>query len=72
MNLYVDNSPVNANVNYEKGIVEFEAPLSSKKALVADFMFDVAVRFGADSFEYNMQEEGAFELSEIELIEVIE
>lgn len=72
LNLYIDNSPILANVNYEKGIIELEAPLPEDKILVADFMFDVAVRFGADNFEYNMQEEGAFELSEIELIEVIE
>lgn len=70
--LYVDNSQINANINYEKGIVELDAPLPARKSLVADFMFDIVVRFGADNFEYNIQDTGAVELSEIELIEVLE
>lgn len=72
LQLYVDNSLIKADVNFDQGIVELSEPLLMNKILVADFMFDVVVRFGADNFEYNIQDTGAFEISEIELIEVVE
>lgn len=70
--IYLDNEAIQIEVNYSNGIVTLERALDVNKILVADFLFDVVVRFGGDSFDYNMVDNGSIELSLIELFEVIE
>ncbi len=60
-----------AQVDYNNGIVSLEKPLAEDKVLITNYLFEVEVRFGLDSFEYHYHEDGSIELSEIELLEVI-
>ncbi len=71
VNLYINETKIEEDlVNYDKGTVTLQRPLARGEALTTDFMFDVMVRFGSDSFEYNHRPDGAVELSTIELVEV--
>jgi len=74
--LYIDNDTIDdltiETINYDTGIVTLKQPLPQKKTLIADFIFDIPVRFNNDSFEYFYCEDGSIELSIIELVEVIE
>lgn len=70
--LFKNNTEIFPNIDYDKGIIKLDSPLMFNEILVADFMFDVVVRFGADSFDYRFAKSGTVVLSDIELIEVIE
>ena len=70
--IYLENEEIDADVNYDKGILNLGRPLAREQILLADFIFDVAVRFSNDSFEYNYCNDGSVELEGIELLEVME
>ncbi|HJD55786.1 MAG TPA: TIGR02217 family protein [Rickettsia endosymbiont of Pyrocoelia pectoralis] len=69
--LYVSGVRTMGIVDYNEGIITLPNPLASEAVLTADFIFDIAVRFGLDSFEYSYSNDGSIALSEIELREVI-
>jgi len=69
--LYINNVRTMGIVDYNDGMVTLPNPLGQDATLTADFTFDVAVRFSADSFEYSYCSDGSIALSDIELIEVI-
>jgi uncharacterized protein (TIGR02217 family) len=70
--LYInDQEAEGAIINYNTGIIKLNSPLLSDQILVADFIFDVVVRFNNDSFEYMYRKDGSIELSTIELVEVV-
>ncbi len=58
-------------VDYNTGVVTLPKPLDKDQILTGNFIFDVAVRFASDSFEYFYSSDGSIELSPIELLEVI-
>lgn len=68
--VYINNVRVVSIVDYNEGVVTLPNPLAGGEVLTVDFMFDVAVRFSLDSFEYSYSNNGCIELSNIELIEV--
>jgi len=69
--LYINNARTMGIVDYNDGIVTLPNSLGEGVNLTADFIFDVAVRFSLDSFEYSYCNDGSITLSDIELIEVI-
>ena len=69
--LYIDDEEITAIINYDTGIIKLNNPLLQGQTLVADFIFDIAVRFNNDSFEYTYSKDGSKELSTIELCEVV-
>lgn len=70
--VYIDQEQVNADVNYNKGIIILQNPLNTNQILTATFKFEVPVRFAIDSFAYFYSENNAIEINEIDLIEVVE
>lgn len=69
--LYINNVRTMGVVDYNDGVVTLPNPLANGIILTADFIFDVAVRFSVDSFEYSYSCDGSIELSDIELVEVM-
>lgn len=69
--VYVNNVRVISIIDYNEGIVTLPNHLAEESILTADFIFDVAVRFSIDSFEYSYSNNGCIELCDIELREVI-
>lgn len=67
---FIDDTKVAAKVDYTSGVVYLSQPLDQDQILTGSFLFDVAVRFGSDSFEYFHSPDGSIELSQIELLEV--
>jgi uncharacterized protein (TIGR02217 family) len=72
VNIYVGSSKALVSVNYTSGIVTFPNPPEQGVEIVADFEFDVPVRFSLDNFGYQFKSDGSVELSDFELIEVNE
>ncbi|WP_341789474.1 TIGR02217 family protein [Rickettsia endosymbiont of Polydrusus tereticollis] len=68
--LYINNVKTDYSVDYNQGIITLPQALEHEQILTADFIFDVAVRFGSDSFEYAYCSDGSIGLSTIELVEV--
>ncbi|MDD9335151.1 MAG: TIGR02217 family protein [Rickettsiaceae bacterium] len=68
---YVNNINTEVEVDYNTGVVTLPKPLDKDQILTGNFIFDVAVRFASDSFEYFYSSDGSIELSPIELLEVI-
>ncbi|BFD46122.1 MAG: TIGR02217 family protein [Rickettsia endosymbiont of Sergentomyia squamirostris] len=68
---YVNNINTEVQVDYNSGVVTLPKPLDKDQILTGNFIFDVAVRFASDSFEYFYSSDGSIELSPIELLEVI-
>ncbi|WP_375327109.1 TIGR02217 family protein [Candidatus Tisiphia endosymbiont of Nemotelus uliginosus] len=62
---------IDLKVNYNSEVVNLEAPLEIGHILIANYLFEVEVRFGSDSFEYHYASDGSIELAELELLEVI-
>nr|WP_253308570.1 TIGR02217 family protein [Rickettsia endosymbiont of Ceutorhynchus assimilis] len=71
INLYINNVKTDYTADYTQGIITLPQTLELGQTLTADFIFDVAVRFKSDSFEYAYCSDGSIELSTIELTEVI-
>ncbi|MFY9589579.1 phage distal tail protein, Rcc01695 family [Rickettsia endosymbiont of Halotydeus destructor] len=69
--LYINNVKTDYAVDYNQGIITLPKALEQEQILTADFMFDVAVRFKGDSFEYTYCSDGSIALSDLELTEVI-
>ena len=69
--LYINNVRTTGVIDYNDGAITLPNPLNHDEFLTADFVFDVAVRFSVDSFEYSFCKDGSIELSDIELMEVI-
>ncbi|HJD65542.1 MAG TPA: TIGR02217 family protein [Rickettsia endosymbiont of Bembidion nr. Transversale] len=69
--LYINNVRTMGIIDYNDGAITLPNPLNQDEILTADFVFDVAVRFSVDSFEYSYCGDGSIELSDIELMEVI-
>lgn len=69
--LYINNVRTIGIVDYNDGVITLPNSLGQDAVLTADFIFDVAVRFSLDSFEYSYCSDGSIELSSIELTEVI-
>jgi uncharacterized protein (TIGR02217 family) len=70
--LYLNNIELSAEVDYESGMVLLPRSLKKGEILLAEFTFDVMVRFGSDNFNYHLRDDGAVEISKIELVEVTE
>jgi uncharacterized protein (TIGR02217 family) len=70
LKLLLNGEPFEAVVDYDKGLIVLENALSQDQTLVASFTFDLMVRFCSDSFEYNLADDGTFELLNLSLIEV--
>ncbi|MFU7500905.1 MAG: TIGR02217 family protein [Candidatus Tisiphia sp.] len=68
---YVNDINTEVQVDYNTGVVTLPKPLDKDQILTGNFIFDVAVRFASDSFEYFYSSDGSIELSPIELLEVI-
>ncbi|MFP3018237.1 MAG: TIGR02217 family protein [Candidatus Tisiphia sp.] len=68
---YVNDINTEVQVDYNTGVVTLPKPLDKEQILTGNFIFDVAVRFASDSFEYFYSSDGSIELSPIELLEVI-
>ena len=69
--LYINDKEAEALIDYNTGVIQLNSLLLQDQVLVADFMFDIAVRFNHDSFEYIYSKDGSIELSTIELVEVV-
>ncbi|XVN40273.1 MAG: TIGR02217 family protein [Rickettsia endosymbiont of Argas persicus] len=69
--LYINNVRTMGVIDYNDGTITLPNPLAQDAVLTADFVFDVAVRFSADSFEYSYCSDGSIELSNIELKEIV-
>ena len=67
---FVEGTKMVAKVDYDSGQVALLEPLDKDQVLIGSFLFDVAVRFANDSFEYFHSADGSIELSQIELLEV--
>lgn len=70
--IYIDGSEALVCINYTNGIVTFSTPPAQGAIIIADFEFDVPVRFSSDNFGYHFKSDGSTELSDLELIEVNE
>jgi len=70
--LYLGGMEFESEIDYEKGVILLSRSLEIGEELIADFMFDVAVRFTSDSFEYKFRPDGSIEIADMELIEVAE
>lgn len=70
--LYLGGIELESEINYENGVVLLPRPLQMGEELIADFIFDVTVRFASDSFEYKFRPDGSIEIGDMELIEVAE
>ena len=57
-------------IDYEAGIVTLSNPLAIDKKLIAEFEFDVEVRFNRDDFSYSYSIDGSIKLADFNLIEV--
>lgn len=68
---FCNNIPIEGAVDYNNGLVILANPLAQAQILIANYFFEVEVRFSLDSFEYHYSADGSIELSEIELLEVI-
>ncbi|WP_425363370.1 phage distal tail protein, Rcc01695 family [Candidatus Tisiphia endosymbiont of Hybos culiciformis] len=68
---YVNDINIAVQLDYNTGLVTLPSPLDKGQILTGNFIFDVAVRFINDSFEYFHSADGSIELSQIELLEVI-
>ncbi|MCC8371437.1 MAG: TIGR02217 family protein [Rickettsia endosymbiont of Pseudomimeciton antennatum] len=68
---YVNGVNLEVQVDYNTGVLTLPRPLDKDQILTGNFIFDVAVRFTNDSFEYSYSPDGSIELSPIELLEVI-
>ncbi|WP_341758374.1 TIGR02217 family protein [Candidatus Tisiphia endosymbiont of Ditula angustiorana] len=68
---YVNDINTEIQVDYNTGVVTLPKPLDKDQILTGNFIFDVAMRFASDSFEYFYSSDGSIELSPIELLEVI-
>jgi len=69
--LYINNVRTMGIVDYNDGTITLPNPLGQDATLTADFIFDVAVRFSLDNFEYSYCSDGSIALSDIELMEVV-
>ena len=72
MKLYIDDKLIQANIEYNTGVIGLAVPLNKYELLTADFQFDVPVRFLEDFFDYSYRTDGSIALTNIELIEVVE
>lgn len=72
--LYINDEPIQPDkIDCQKGIVYLVDPLPIGKFLIADFNFDVVVRFCDDNFSYRISNDNnAIILDTLELIEVRE
>lgn len=59
-----------AEIDYDKGLIKLNAPLSAEEKLIISAAFDVEVRFSSDSFAYSYQSDGSIMIDNLELIEV--
>lgn len=71
VNVYIENQLVEAIIDENNGIIIIPEALATGSILIADFIFDVCVRFSSDSFAYTYAADNSIELAEIELYEVI-
>ncbi len=68
--IFVGEEQVAAQIDYNTGIITLVRPLLEYTNLIAEFEFDVEVRFIDDSFSYNHCADGSIELSNVNLIEI--
>lgn len=68
---YVNGVNLEVQLDYNTGVLNLPRLLDKEQILTGNFIFDVAVRFTNDSFEYSYSPDGSIELSQIELLEVI-
>lgn len=71
LNVYIDNIPAFHLLDTALGIITLQNTLEENQILTADFIFDVAVRFKYNSFEYTYSNDGSIRLSDLELVEVM-
>lgn len=70
--LCVNNQEISAEYyDIQNGVIHFNKPLEIGDKLVANFEFDVEVRFNNDSFAYTHRSDGSIQLSNVELVEVV-
>lgn len=69
--LYINNQEISEGYNIQNGVIHFSKPLATGANLIANFEFDVEVRFNNDKFAYTYRSDGSTEISNIELIEVV-
>lgn len=60
------------SIDANSGKVNSSNPLKQGVNICASFIFDVPVRFAADSFQYSFSSDGSIKLDDVELIEVFE
>jgi uncharacterized protein (TIGR02217 family) len=70
--IYLDSAAAQVAINYQKGIITFDHPPAHGSRIIANFEFDVPVRFASDHFGYQFKNDGSIELSDFDLIEVNE
>jgi uncharacterized protein (TIGR02217 family) len=70
VNVYVDGELMDVDVDYSNGIVSFENPPLSGKEIIADFEFDVPVRFDSDLLSLSLNHGNTILNQEITLIEI--
>jgi uncharacterized protein (TIGR02217 family) len=71
--IYLDQEENNQwKLNENTGLLEMGNPVPENTSLSASFEFYVIVRFADDSFDYDRRDNGAIEVSNVSLIEVLE
>ena len=71
--IWVENDPLEIEfVNASSGKVKLPYVLEKDVEICASCMFDVPVRFVADSFQYGFNTDGSIKVEDVELIEVYE
>ncbi|MDR3290198.1 MAG: DUF2460 domain-containing protein [Rickettsiales bacterium] len=69
LKIYINNIEYN-NFNVENGVVIFDIPPNENAIIVADFEFDVSVRFDNDTLEVSLDTFNSGNVKDIFLIEV--
>ncbi len=73
LKIYVEENEIsNWQVSKDTGVILLESPLKQYVNLFASFEFYITVRFSEDSFDYKLRSDGAIEILNVSLLEVIE
>lgn len=68
--IFIGEEETEAQIDYDTGIVTLPQPLIEYTNLIAEFEFDVEVRFTDNNFNYHYCSDGSIELASLNLIEV--
>lgn len=70
--IYINDNIITDALIDDNGFITLTHPLALNSVLKVDLIFEVAVRFSNDSFDYTIKDDGSIILSDIDLIEVID